>query len=159
VADARPSTVDVGETVVFDGSGSSDDRQSPSELTYEWAFGDESDPAAGQSVTHAYEADGIYIATLTVTDADGLTDTDTIEITVGEGGSDADLRVTAIEAVENTGSGGQTGQPRAGDKVVIQATISNAGTGEAVSSSTSFELDGQPLAGSPGATSAIAGGA
>jgi PKD repeat protein len=158
VADARPTTADVGESVVFDGSGSSDDRQAPNELSYEWDFGDESDDATGQSVAHVYEAAGVYTATLTVTDADGLSDTDTIEITVGTAGGDADLRVTAIEAVANTGSGGQNGQPKAGDKVVIRATVTNTGTGEAATSSTSFELDGQPIAGSPVATSAIPAG-
>jgi M6 family metalloprotease-like protein len=158
VAEARPTTADVGEIVAFDGSGSSDDRQAPSELAYEWDFGDETEAATGQSVTHAYEAAGTYTATLTVTDAEGLTSSDTIEITVGDGGGDADLRITAIEVVQNTGSGGQNGQPKAGDKVVVKATVTNAGEGDATASVTSFELDGQAMAGSPVGTSTVPAG-
>src|SRR6185503_15882175 len=39
-AQARPTSAEVGEDVVFDGSGSTDDRQAASELTYAWDFGD-----------------------------------------------------------------------------------------------------------------------
>jgi len=156
VADARPITVAVGETVSFDGSGSSDDRQAPNELTYRWDFGDGSAAADGQSTTHAYTAAGTYTATLTVTDADGLSDSDTVAIAVTGGAPD--LRVSAIETVQVTGSGGQNGQPKAGDKVTVKATVTNAGAVAADASSTSFELDGQAMAGSPVATSTIAAG-
>ena len=147
----------VGEPVAFDGSGSSDDQQAPTELDYSWDFGDGSDGAIGQAASHAYSAAGVYTATLTVTDAEGLSDTDVIEVTVGGGGG-ADLRVTAIETVQNTGSGGTNGQPKAGDKVLVNATVSNVGAAEAGPSTTSFALDGQPMAGSPISTAAIPAG-
>ncbi len=157
VAQARPTTVEVGEPVSFDGSGSSDDQQAPNELNYTWDFGDDSPAASGQSVTHAYENAGTYTATLTVTDADGLSATDIVVITVGSGGG-ADLRITGIETIENTGSGGQNGQPKAGDKVVVKATVTNAGGEAAGASVTSFSLDGQPMAGSPVSTATIPAG-
>lgn len=61
-----------GESVTFDGSASSD-PQGDTPLTYEWDFGDPADPTPGTGAkpTHAYSADGIYTATLVVTDSKG----------------------------------------------------------------------------------------
>ncbi len=69
----------VGETLTFDGSGSSDsDGQI---VSYAWNFGDGT-TGNGISVTHSYSAAGSYQVVLTVTDDDGLTDeaTHTVQI-------------------------------------------------------------------------------
>jgi len=64
-----PYTGAVGVPINFDGSGSSDPDGNP--LTYAWDF-DASDglqvDAVGVMVSHAYAVDGLYTATLTVTD-------------------------------------------------------------------------------------------
>ncbi len=70
----------VGESVSFDGSGSSDDSGIAS---YEWDFGDGAS-ASGVFVSHSYAAAGTYTVTLTVTDDGGLTDTDTATVVVNE---------------------------------------------------------------------------
>lgn len=64
----------------FDGSGSYDTDGSIS--TYDWAFGDGSTDS-GAIVSHTYQEAGTYPVTLTVTDNEGATDTDTQEVTVG----------------------------------------------------------------------------
>jgi PKD repeat protein len=68
-------------TVVFDGSGSKDfDGEI---VLYEWAFSDGTQDA-GPSVTRVFENGGHYTATLTVTDNEGKTGTDSVEITAYE---------------------------------------------------------------------------
>jgi PKD repeat protein len=81
-----PPTADAGsdlsgnedELIAFNGGGS-DPGGGP--LTYAWDFGD-GYTLAGQNVVHAYTKQGTYTVTLTVTDADGLTDTDTCSVGV-----------------------------------------------------------------------------
>ena len=64
-------------TVVFDGSGSTDDAGITS---YSWNFGDGS-TGNGATVSHTYLDLGVYTATLTVSDGE-FTSTDTVVITV-----------------------------------------------------------------------------
>ena len=157
VAQARPTEAAVDEVVTFDGSGSTDDRTPTSELEYAWDFGDGAE-ATGQTVHHAYGAAGEYTATLTVTDAGGETDTDTVTISVAATAG-ADLVVSSITTVESTGAGGKNGKPKEGDKVVVRATVTNAGTVAVPATTTAFTLDGNPLPGGSVATGAIAAGA
>jgi M6 family metalloprotease-like protein len=130
VAQARPTTVVAGDAVTFDASASTDDAAG---LSYAWSFGDGGN-ATGQVAHHAYASAGTYRATLTVTDAGGLTDQDTIAITVlGR----PDLQVTNVTAGSS--------QPKEGHVVTLRATVRNAGAGDAGASRTEFLLDGQTV--------------
>ena len=81
VIQAKPTTIEAGEIVAFDGSGSFDDLDASEKLKYEWAFGD-AKKGSGRQTTHPYAAIGTYEARLTVTDSAGGTDTASIEIRV-----------------------------------------------------------------------------
>jgi len=130
VAQARPNPAVVGEEVTFDGSASTDDA---SGLTYEWAFGD-GGTGTGQVAHHTYTAAGQYDATLTVTDAGGLDDTDVVTVTVlGQ----PNLRITNITATNN--------RAREGEKVTFTATVNNNGGSTADATQTRFALDGSQV--------------
>ena len=60
------------ETVNFDGSASTDDA--PSTLAYSWRF-DDGGTAINQTAQHLFTTTGVHYINLTVTDADGLTNT------------------------------------------------------------------------------------
>ncbi|OIP81206.1 hypothetical protein COW94_00730 [Candidatus Peregrinibacteria bacterium CG22_combo_CG10-13_8_21_14_all_44_10] len=79
--------------VIFDASSSVDADDNI--VDYEWDFdgnGDTDD--TGEKVTYTYEKTGAYIASLTVIDADGNTNTETIAISVSGQALDAALTVT-----------------------------------------------------------------
>lgn len=76
-----PYTATLGETMVFDGTGSSDPDGSIS--AYAWDFGDGT-TGTGPTPSHLYGAAGSYNVILTVTDDGGLTNTDTTSVTIGE---------------------------------------------------------------------------
>ncbi|HWS88219.1 MAG TPA: PKD domain-containing protein [Pyrinomonadaceae bacterium] len=65
-----PYAAQVGQTVQFTGSGSTDSDGTIN--SYSWDFGDGA-VGTGVSPTHAYAAAGTYTVTLTVTDDDGAT--------------------------------------------------------------------------------------
>ena len=83
VAKIIASTVEpiVGELVTFDGGGSYDPDGFI--VSYVWDFGDGS-TGSGISCSHVYNTAGKYTVTLTVTDDDGLTDSETIEVKITE---------------------------------------------------------------------------
>ncbi|HVF76248.1 MAG TPA: PKD domain-containing protein [Acidimicrobiales bacterium] len=82
-AQARPTTIVEGDTVTLDASGSSDDNQASEELTYRWDVdGDGTYDVNGRETLHRYDVAGTYQATVEVRDAEGLTDTDSVTITV-----------------------------------------------------------------------------
>jgi PKD repeat protein len=81
VADAGPDqTVNEGATVQFDAYASYDPDGSI--VSYEWDFGDGSPQGTGVNPTHIYNTPGNYTVTLTVTDDDKTTDSDTCTIAV-----------------------------------------------------------------------------
>ncbi|MBL7189821.1 MAG: PKD domain-containing protein [Phycisphaerae bacterium] len=82
VADAGPDqTATVGQTVNFDGSGSSDPDGTI--VSYDWDFGDDS-TGTGKTIAHEYSIAGTYTVTLIVTDNGGETVQDTATVTVTE---------------------------------------------------------------------------
>ena len=66
-------------TVSFDASASSDDN---SITSYNWNFGDGNSTASGLTTSYIYNKEGIYTATLTVTDDAGQSTQATTQITV-----------------------------------------------------------------------------
>ncbi|MDF1565123.1 MAG: PKD domain-containing protein [Deltaproteobacteria bacterium] len=84
-ADAGASyAAELGSAITFDGSGSSD--ADGSIASYSWDLGD-GNTATGVGPTHTYSAAGSYLVTLTVTDDDGATATDTTLATVSAPGN------------------------------------------------------------------------
>ena len=76
-----PYTGYEGFTIVFDGSGSTDDTTI---TTYGWDFGD-GETGSGYKLSHTYTTSGNYTITLTVTDDSGLSNTDTTTATITSG--------------------------------------------------------------------------
>ncbi len=70
--------------VNFDGSGSHD--ADGEIISYDWDFGDGTIDS-GDTVSHTFSDPGVYTATLTVTDDQGATGSDTIQITANPTGS------------------------------------------------------------------------
>ena len=79
VMKAKASAV-VGEPVLFDASGSSDDV---GVVAYVWSFGD-GEEGEGESVTHEFPEPGVYEVTLIVSDAYGNVGTEAYEVAVEE---------------------------------------------------------------------------
>ena len=84
VADAGgPYNAMIGKgqaVVTFDGSGSSDPDGTIE--SYEWDFGDGSEPGTGESVIHIYTSPGTYVVELTVVDDCNSISEDTTEVTI-----------------------------------------------------------------------------
>jgi PKD repeat protein len=84
VADAGiDQTASAGDPVTFDGAGSTDDVEV---TNYTWTFTYDGSVVTlyGAAPTFVFDVAGTYTVTLTVTDADDLSDTDTVDITVQE---------------------------------------------------------------------------
>jgi hypothetical protein len=82
LAQAVPLTPDIGESVGFDGTGSSHNDPAGTIDSYAWAFDDGATDTGG-TVSHSYAAAGIYDVVLTVTDGKGATAADTVRVRVG----------------------------------------------------------------------------
>jgi ABC-type transport system substrate-binding protein/PKD repeat protein len=129
VADAgADQTVDVGDTVTFDGSGSTDDSEI---VNYTWTFEYDGAPETLYDVdpTFTFDIVGTYTVTLTVEDDGGATDEDTVVITVEE--------PSAVTLAADAGSD-QT--VTVGDTVTFDGGDS---TGDIVSYTWTFEYDGE----------------
>lgn len=70
-------TIEAGQVAQFDASASSDSDGTI--VSYAWSNG-----LSGVSASRQYDTTGSYTVTLTVTDSDGLTDTDTLVVLVTE---------------------------------------------------------------------------
>ncbi len=82
---ASPSTVETGESVTFDASGSDGTGTAISE--YRWDFdgdGNVDETTTAATVTHSYANASSYDATVTVVDGGGNTDSATASVTVEE---------------------------------------------------------------------------
>ncbi len=99
VASATPLSGNVPLEVTFTGSASTDDD---AVVSYAWNFDDGATSTEADPV-HTYTNVGTYSAELTVTDAEGLTSTDTITITVTEVGNTNQAPVAVISATPETG--------------------------------------------------------
>ena len=82
VADAgEDQSGNEGSPVSFDGSGSYDPDPDGTITSYDWNFGD-GNSDTGVNPSHTYTDNGTYTATLTVTDNNGLTNSDTTTATI-----------------------------------------------------------------------------
>ena len=82
LARATPITGFASLEVDFDSNGSTDPEGGS--LTSSWNFGDNSSVSNEANPTYTYLSPGTYTATLTVTDEQGLSSTDTVIITVND---------------------------------------------------------------------------
>ena len=100
VAEATPISGDAPLEVTFTGSNSTDDVAVE---TYLWDFMDGGNTSTEADPVYTFTTPGTYTVELTVTDAEGLEDTATITITVGNTGN---LPPTAVAlASPNSGAG------------------------------------------------------
>ena len=87
-------TVIVGGSITLDGSASY--HPSAGTLTYSWNFGD-SATGSGSVVSHTYATSGVYTATLTITDNNGATGIDTVQVTIQTPAEATDDLVDLVE--------------------------------------------------------------
>ena len=105
------------EDIQFDGSQSTDNGTI---VSYEWDFGD-GFTGIGMQPTHDYANEGKYNVTLTVTDDDGLTDTDRTTVTVN--GKSEKKHLFSISTIAPVG----VGKVYAGDEVEAYILLRNRG--------------------------------
>jgi PKD repeat protein len=129
VASATPLSGDAPLEVQFSSQDSTDSDGTIVERS--WDFGDSSAPSTDADPVHFYLTPGVYTAELTVTDDDGATGTDSVEITVTAVVDDPNGRYVATTgADDNDCSASATpcatvnhavGQAEAGDTVYVAA--------------------------------------
>ena len=131
-ADAGPDkSVTVIDVVTFDGSGSS--SYPDTIVSYVWDF-DDGETASGMIVTHTFDEIGTYEVTLTVTDDDGSTDTDTAMVKV---------LVPGVELIPSEVVFSPPSPVDIGVSITISSEITNYGNTDASSVIVRF-YDGDP---------------
>ncbi|MCL6275683.1 PKD domain-containing protein, partial [Muricauda sp. 2012CJ35-5] len=119
IAEINADTIE-GEiplTVTFSGDQSTDDSGI---VSYAWDFGD-GNISNDANPIHTYGSIGTFLATLTVTDADGLQDTDVIQITVNTSTAWVDK-----DENENYTARHESSFVQAGDKFYLMGGRENA---------------------------------
>jgi PKD repeat protein len=107
-----PTDPDVGETVRFDGTRSTDDR---GVVSYLWDLdGDGQFESRGSRVARSYDAVGRYPVTLLVSDGEGETDRTTLTVVVRAANVPPTARFEASPP-----------DPRVGERVVLDASASS----------------------------------
>jgi PKD repeat protein len=114
-----PTNPTAGQSVSFNGSGSSDPDGNV--VQWQWSFGD-GQSATGQFVNHSYGSSGTYTITLTVRDDDGATDSETQQISVGAPAR-PDLVIANLTVSPQ--------QPTLGTTLTFSITIANQGNANA----------------------------
>jgi len=104
--DVSEDRASVGEEIEFDASGSSIAADAEV-LTYQWEFGDGVE-SSGETATHSYEGEDVFTVTLTVTTDRGNKYEESIEIEIGEAGTDASGNGDAADNVSDNTSSGDT---------------------------------------------------
>jgi glucose/arabinose dehydrogenase/PKD repeat protein len=129
VATASPTTGSAPLTVSFNGSGSSDPEGTP--LSFAWDLdGDAAfDDASTAQTSYTYTANGVYTASLRVTDSQGASDTDSVTITVGN---------TPPTATINTPAAGTTW--KVGDTISFSGSATDLEDGPLPASRLSWRL-------------------
>ena len=87
-----------GDNIAFDASGSYDPDGTI--VSYYWNFGD-GNSATGITVNYAFDHRGTYTVTLTVTDNNGATDSETKTITISNRQPIASFTANTTEVIEN----------------------------------------------------------
>jgi len=100
---ATPSPVSVDHEVIFDGTGSTDPEGKP--LAYAWSYtvggGQPQSLGSSATVQHTFHVAGTYAVSLTVTDADGLGNTKTTNLSVTNAAPTADATATPSQPAQS----------------------------------------------------------
>jgi len=119
---AKPNPAKTGQTITFDGSGSSDDLTPASQLIYDWDLNNDGTyEKHGQVVTGSYSTTGTKTVKLRVTDKStpAKSSIDTFTVTVNSAVTKPDLTVSASSYSPTT--------IHKGNNVTFKATIKNIG--------------------------------